>query len=153
MLEFVDNRLPEGEIPESWETEEEKKLSDRDLKSACFTLARSLFQGKSFRNNSINRDITVSRDGLGEWKTVTKSRDQALSMKILDVLLKNASYWREEPPKNADPNIAKIIYFRGRCKVNGTEYRAVITVKVYKTQNYHKYYHHYLDDPALAPGK
>ena len=29
----------------------------------------------------------------------------------------------------------------------------VITVKVYTSQNYHKYYHHYLDDYSLEPKK
>jgi hypothetical protein len=153
MLIFVENQLQKERRSAIWETGDEKKLSDRDLKAACFMFARSHFQGKFFRNNSVNRNITVSRDGLGEWKTVTKSRDQSLSIKIVDALLENADYWKEEPPKNADPNIAKIMYLRGQCKVNGTKYTAVITVKVYKAQNYCKYYHHYLDDPVLVPEK
>jgi hypothetical protein len=70
-------------IPEIWETEEEKKLSVRELKKLNFAWALRNLRGKSFANKSINEVIAVSRDGLGEWKTVTKSRDQALSIKIL----------------------------------------------------------------------
>ena len=80
------------------------------------------------------------------WKTVTKSYEQALSIKILDDLLKKAVFWKEEPPKKVDPNIAKIVYLKQHCRINGNDYLAIITVKVYNSQGYHKYYHHYLDD-------
>jgi hypothetical protein len=153
MLVFVENRLQEAQIPEIWESEEDKELPDRELKVVCFAFARNNFQGKSFKNRSINQDITVSRDGLGEWKTVTKSREQALSIKILDLLLENGTFLKEEKPKNADPNIEKVVYLRQRCRINDTEYQAVITVKVYRQDQYHKYYHHYLDDMEINPIK
>jgi hypothetical protein len=130
-LPFVENHLPDHVIPEISETEEEKKLSDRELKAACFNFAHQHFQGKTFRNESINQGITVSRDGLGEWKTVTKSRDQALSIKILDSLLENGIFWKEEEPKNGGPDIKKVFYFKQRCKINDTKYQAILTVKVY----------------------
>jgi len=104
MLMFVENQLQETQIPEIWETEEEKKLSDRNLKNKCFDFARQHFQGKKFKNKSIQKDIAVSRDGLSEWKTVTKSRDQAISIKILDSLMKSGTFWKEEPSKHHDPN-------------------------------------------------
>jgi len=43
----------------------------RDLKNLNFAWALKYFRGKSFINFSINKAITISRDGLGEWKTVT----------------------------------------------------------------------------------
>jgi hypothetical protein len=153
MLIFVEKESAEAQIPEIWETEEEKKLSARELKSLNFAWALRNLRGRSFANKSINETITVSRDGLGEWKTVTKSKDQALSIRILDQLLENAAFWKKEPPKNRDPNIEKVIYLREDCKVNGTMYTAIITVKAYKAQNQHKYYHHYLDDFVLDPKK
>jgi len=146
--------MRETDIPEIWETEEEKKLSARELKKNNFFWALKHLRGHSFTNRSINEAITVSRDGLGEWKTVTKSRDQTVSIKILDKLLECALFWKEETPKNCDPNIEKIIYFRQECGINGNMYIAVITVKVYKSpKNYHKYYHHYLNDFVLEPEK
>jgi len=92
MLRFVENKLEESSLPEIWETEEEKQLSDQELKNRNFKWAL---------NN----------------------------------------------------NIEKVIYFRQHCRINGNNYTAVITVKVYASQNYHKYYHHYLDDFLLEPGK
>ena len=153
MLIFVENRLHEAEIPEIWETEEEKALSVRELKSLHFAWALRYLRGKSFINKSINEAITVTRDGLGEWKTVTKSRDQAVSIKLLSILLESGTFWKEETPKNRDPNIEKVIYFKQSCKINGNLYVAVITVKAYRSQNYRKYYHHYLDDFLVEPKK
>jgi hypothetical protein len=138
-------------IPLIGETEDEKVLSVKELKDVCFTWALQHLRGKYFLNKSINKAIMVSRDGLGEWKTVTKSRDQAISIKTLGELLENATLWKEELPKNQDPNIEKVIYFRQDCKANNNMYTVIITVKVYVSQNYHKYYHHYLDDFTLDP--
>ena len=133
------------------ETEEEKELSVRELKKQNFAWALRYFRGKSFVNKSINEAITVTRDGLGEWKTTTKSRDQAISVRLLGILLEVAGFWKESPHIPPDPNIEKVLYFRQHCKINGKNYTAVITVKVYKAQNRRKYYHHYLDDFSVEP--
>ena len=149
----MENTLNEAQIPDIWETEEDKKLSPRELRDSNFQWALKNFRGKNFINKSINQGISVSRDGLGEWKTVTKSREQALSVRILDILLENGTFWKEEPLKYPDPNIEKVIYFRQHCRINGKDYTAIITVKVYKAQGRHKYYHHFLDDFLLEPEK
>ena len=153
MLVFVEDRLNEGQIPEIGETDEEKNLTDQELKKKNFKWALDNIQGESFFNNSIKQSISISRDGLGEWKSTTKSREQALSIRILDVLLKVAVYWKQKPHVPPDPNIEKVLYFKQHCKVNGKDYTAVITVKVYKSQGRHKYYHHYLDDFLLDTEK
>jgi hypothetical protein len=72
-----------------------------------------------------------------------------LSIGLLGDLLKEADYWKEKPHIPPDPNIEKVIYFKQHCKVNGKDYTAIITVKVYKAHGRHKYYHHYLDDFLL----
>jgi len=153
MLVFVENRLCEAQIPEIRETEEDKKLSDQELKKRNFKWALNNISGKNFFNTSIKQGIHVSRDGLSEWKNATKSRDQALSVRLLGVLLEVADYWKEGPHIPPDPNIEKVIYFRQGCKINDNMYTAVITVKAYKSQNYRKYYHHYLDDFLVEPKK
>jgi len=143
----------EARIPEIWETEEDKKFSDRDIKEKNFGWALGNLRGKAFFNKSIQQSVNVSRDGLSEWKNATKSRDQALSVKLLGVLLEVAGFWKEGPHIPPDPNIEKVVYFRQHCKINGKDYTAIITVKVYKSQGRHKYYHHYLDDFSVEPKK
>ena len=145
--------LSEAHIPEIGETEEERQYLDRELKNINFSWALQNLRGKTFLNKSIQKCIRISRDGLGEWKSATKSRDQILSIKILGNLLEIAGYWKEGPHLPPDPNIEKVVYFRQPCRINGHNYTAIITVKVYKSQNDHKYYHHYLDDFILEPPK
>ena len=149
MLVFVETALNEAEIPEMWENEGDKRCSVSELKKIYFAWALDRFRGKKFSNKSIHKAISVSRDGLGEWKTNTKSREQAISIKLLDVFLTNGQFWKEEADKNRDPNVEKVVYLRQPCTINGNEYTAILTIKVYKHDNYHKYYHHYLDGVTL----
>ena len=140
------NSFDENQIPEIFETEDDKKLSNKDLKAKYFKWALNNIRGKSFNNKSIMQVINIARDGLSEWKTTTKSREQTLSIKLLAILLEIAKYWKEKPHIPPDPNIEKVVYFRQHCRVNGKDHTAIITVKVYKAEHRHKYYHHYLDD-------
>jgi hypothetical protein len=132
------------------ETDSEKMLSDQELKKTCFDYARNTFQGKKFTNKETGREIIVSKDGIGEWKTKTKSREQTLSIKILDRLLENALHTHDTTDKQNRKNIDKISYFSSNCKVNGKEYNAVITVRNIKNYG-DKYYHHYLEDIKIEP--
>ena len=132
--------------PEIWETEEEKALTVKELKNIYFTWALNNLRGKSFKNLSINNEISISRNGLSEWKSKTKSKEQVISIKILDKLLENAVLINKKPHKPINLNISEVLYFNQNCKVNGKTYTAIITVKVYKSKNQYKYYHHYLDD-------
>ena len=108
MLIFVEEKFYEAQTLEIWETEEEKNLSIHDLKNRLFEWALSKFRGKDFYNKSINQKIHVSRAGLGKWKTETKSHDQAASIKILDSILKEASYWKEAPALSARSRYHKV---------------------------------------------
>jgi hypothetical protein len=101
-------------------------------------------------NKETSREVIVSKDGLGEWKTKTKSRDQTLSIKILNSLLENAAFSHSEPDKLNRKNIKGISYFDCKCNINGQDYNAIITIRDIKNYGY-KYYHHYLDDIKIEP--
>jgi hypothetical protein len=132
------------------ETDTEQGLNEFDLKRACYDYARAAFQGKKFLNKETGREIVVSKDGLGEWKTKSKSRDQILSIKILGQLLENADHNHDAQDKGGRKNIETISYFTKNCKINDKEYNAIITIR--KIKNYgDKYYHHYLQDTKIEP--
>jgi len=136
--------------PRIAETEHEKSLSVHDLKRECFEYARKNFQGKKFTNKASGREIIVSKDGLGEWKSKSKSREQILSVKILDKFLENCIFDHDANDKSDRKNIEKILYFHNSCVINDREYIAVITIK--RIKNYgDKYYHHYLEDIKFEP--
>jgi hypothetical protein len=132
------------------ETPAEMELSDFALKDACMVFARTCFQGKTFTNKETGRRIIVSSDGLGEWKSKTKSREQILSIKILDKLLENALFDHDASDKLKRPEIEGFSYFKTPCDINGQRYLAIISIK--RVKNYgDKYYHHYLDTLEIAP--
>ncbi|MDR0475414.1 MAG: hypothetical protein LBH43_17295 [Treponema sp.] len=132
------------------ETEHEKCLSIYDLKKECFGYAREHFQGKTFTNKDTGREIIVSKDGLGEWKSKSKTHDQILSIKILDKLLENGIFDHDMEDKKDRKNIEKISYFHSSCMIGNNRYNAVITIR--KIKNYgDKYYHHYLEDIKIEP--
>ena len=139
------------QLPEIRETDEEKKLTIGELKKINFLWALNNLRGKSFFNKSTNREISISRDGLGEWKTKTKSKEQVISIKILGQLLENAVLKNRKQHIPVDSNIIEVLYFWQDCKVNDKMYTAVITVKAIKLEKRYKYYHHFLDDYKLNP--
>ena len=125
------------------ETDHEKTLSTHDLKRDCYIYAREHFQGKMFTNITTGQNIIISKDGLGEWKSKTKSREQILSVKILGTLLENAIFDHDAKDNQSRKNIEKISYYHSACEINNKKYNAVITIR--KIKNYgEKYYHHYL---------
>ena len=133
----------EGKIAIVVETDEEKQLSNRELKTECFLYARGRFQGKSYKNTDTGREILVSRDGLDEWYNKTKSRDQALSIKNLDKLLENGKKidWLEDNYQRR--NVEGFVYLSAACCINGNQYDAIISIKQTKN-NKDKFYHYYL---------
>jgi hypothetical protein len=140
----------DGDTAAVRETEEERQLSGVELKRDCLTYARQHFQGKFFTNKATGREIKVSGEGLGEWKMKSKTREQVLSIKILDKLLENAAFDHDAPDEKGRPNVEFFSYFTQPCIVNGISYMAVITIK--KTKPYgDKYYHHYLEAIKIKP--
>jgi hypothetical protein len=132
------------------ETGIERELSNDELRKECLIYAREHFQGKVFTNKGTGRGIKVSGEGLGEWKMKSKTREQMLSIKILDKLLENATFDHDAPDEKGRLNIENFSYFTQRCVVNGTPFTAIITIK--RTKLYgDKYYHHYLDDIKIEP--
>ena len=132
------------------EADHEKRLTDRELKRKCFMYAREKFQGRFFKNTDTGRDILVSRDGLDEWYNKTKSRDQALSIKILDNLLENGRVIDQSGDNYKRQYVEGFIYLSASCTVNETDYSAVITVKQTK-DNPDKFYHYYLQNIKIEP--
>ena len=75
------------------------------FKTSCFAYAKEHFQGKSFLNGKRKVLIKVSRTGLNEWFSKTKTYEQAESIKYLDEMLKKAVYnhlAKNEHPKRGD---------------------------------------------------
>jgi hypothetical protein len=132
------------------ETDAEKNLTDYELKRACFNYARARFQGKKYLNGDAGREILVSRDGLDEWYSKTKSREQALSIKILDDLLASSKLSKSDTDRKGRNDVQSMNHFSRNCMVNGKMYEAGITIRTTREHG-DKYYHHYLADIEIEP--
>ena len=132
------------------ETDDERCLSIDELRRKCLIYAQQNFQGKSFTNKDTDRIIQVSHQGLGEWKMKSKTREQILSIKILDKLIENSIFDHETPDEKGRLDIEAFSYFKILCVINGNQFQAIITVKCSKPYG-DKYYHHYLENIKIEP--
>jgi len=132
------------------ETDHEKTLSDRDLKKECFMYARERFQGKIFRNTDADRDILVSRDGLNKWSYTTKSREQSISIKKLDTILRECKKIGSDVDRKNRYSVDSFTYYTHGMEINGKPYKITILTKETNQTN-SKYYYHYLEDIKIEP--
>jgi hypothetical protein len=124
----VENKL-EAEIPEIWETDEEKPLSIGQLKYRYLQIARQKFQGKVFTNKDTQSPIRVSRDGIMEWWRKSRKREHIISVQALDFFLENGIFIGESPDYKNRPEIEGASQFESACKVNGKSFRVIITIR------------------------
>jgi hypothetical protein len=132
------------------ETDYEKALTDRELKKECFLYARGNFQGKIFKNADTGRNILVSRDGLDKWNNATKSREQSISIKKLDIILENSRKIDSESDRKNRHTVDGYTYFSSNMNINGKPYKVVLLTRETHGKN-SKYYYHYLEDIKIEP--
>jgi len=139
---------PEGQISIN-ETDNEKKLSDKELKKVCLQYAKENFQGHKFPNKNTGNDISVSRDGLDEFESKTKSREQSISIKKLDELLQRSRKITEKADAEKRRDIKGFTYYECPIEVNSMHYNANVTTRETtgeKGKINSKYYGHHLKD-------
>ena len=131
----MENNLNEIKIPEIWETEEDKKLSDGDLKKKYLDIARDKF----IRNPPIvvlNRDknwqIELSRRVISEWRIKSRTRERILSIQLLDTMIEGARFINSKKDAKNTPGIECVLYLENKCCINGKLFNINITVKKQK---------------------
>ena len=131
MLVLVENEneMEETQVPEIWETEEEKSLSIGQLKYNYLQVAKQKFQGKVFTNKDTQKPIRVSRDGIMEWWRKSRKREHIISVQLLDFFLENGILIGESPDYKNRPEIEGASFYQCACKVNGESFRVVITIR------------------------
>ena len=141
-LLLMAKQLNEAQIPEIWETDEERKLSDREIKKSNKKYAQETFQGKKYINKEDNKEISVARKGLDKWDNITKSREQSLSIKRLNELLENCKKERFEPDDKNRRSVKGFTYYKQLIKVN--EQLFVANLAIMDTDAGSSYYYHFL---------
>ena len=124
----------------------------RAYKLQCLAYAKTNFQGKSFFNADKRIWIAVSRTGLDEWFSKTKTLAQAESIIYLGDMLEKSVYThtaKNDHLKKGD-ECSTFDYFSYRLEIGKARYESILTIK--KVQGRGAiYYHHYLDDIKIKP--
>ena len=123
------NVQEETQIPEIWETEEDKLYTIGQLKYRYRQIAKRNFQGKVYINKDKNWPIRVSSDGIMEWWRKSRKREHIISVKLLDYFLENGFFIEEKPDYKNRPEIESASLFESACKVNGKSYRVFLTIR------------------------
>jgi hypothetical protein len=134
----METALKDAQIPEIWETEEDKKLSDGNLKHKYFIYARDRFIHNPpvvILNKDKNCPIELSRRVISEWRIKSRTRERILSIQLLDTMIEGAKFLKTVKDTKNTHGIDSVSYFENRCYINGNLYKINITVKKQKTLN------------------
>ena len=111
-----------AQLPEIWETEEDKLLTIGQLKYRYRQIAKHKFQGKVFTNRDKNIQIKVSADGIMEWWRKSRKREHIISVQALDFFLENGVFVEENLDYLERRKIESASQFKSICKINGKRY-------------------------------
>jgi hypothetical protein len=141
----METALKEAQIPEIWETEEDKKLSTFDLKTKYKIYLQNHFQGKQYFNKDMGVWISVSSDCVRQWVKKSRTREKIILIQVLDFLLENSQY--EGPPIPDRKNRAEIEHykhFHQSAFIHGNKYNVILKV-VKPVNKRHKIYYYSLE--------
>ena len=145
MLILMENPLAACQIPEIWETEEDKRLSSFDLKTKYRKYSQKHFQGRKYLNKDTDIQISVSSDGIRQWVTKSRTREKIIVIQVLDFLLENSKYEGQPIPDRKDrAEIEHYKHFHQQVVINGKKCNVIM--KVVKPVNQpHKFYYFSLE--------
>jgi len=131
----------ETQIPEIWETEEDKKLSTFDLKTKYKVYLQTHFQGRQYLNKDTGIYISVSSDSVRQWVTKSRSREKIILIQVLDFLLENGKYEGQPIPDRKDrAEIEHFKYLHHPVIINEAKHNVIL--KIIKPVNQpHKFYY------------
>lgn len=140
--------------------DEKNKKEFSLLKKECLQYAIDHFLGNKYPNSSSGElvEIEVSKKGLNDWFSKTKTKDQAKSIKKLDSLLLSAKYTHSAPLYHGtNTDTGSYDYYESKFTIEDREYMAIFSIKsmtegkgeiARKRKIYH---HHYLDTIKIKP--
>ena len=116
------------QVPEIWETEEDKKLSIDGLRRFYKGYALKNFRHNPYINKNTGWKIRVSAQGIGEIRKFRK-REHIILVRILDTMLENSLFFDTVPDEKNTPGIENVSYFDYNCKINGKAFSVRLILK------------------------
>jgi len=127
-----------AQIPEIWETKEDKRLSIGDLKKKYLDIAKNKFIQNPpvvILNKENNWHIELSRKVISEWRMKTRTRERILSIQLLDTMIEGARFLNSIKDNKNTPGIECVLYLENKCYINGKLFNINITVKKQKSKD------------------
>jgi hypothetical protein len=128
----MEMRPQEAQIPEIWETEEEKTLSLIELKKKYIDIARRRFirnPSATILNKEKNWLIALSNRVISEWRIKSRTRERILAIQLLDTMIEGAKFLNTVEDTKSTRGIENVSYFENQCKINGKLFNINITIK------------------------
>ena len=144
-------RPVKSQIPEIWETEEEKGLSSIALKKKYIAFARHNFISnppKMVLNNATGWSIEISNRVINEWWGKSRTRERILAIQLLEVMLEGAKFIETVKDNKETPGIENVSYFSNFCMINGKPFDIKITIKKMSDNN-RRYVYYYAATNAV----
>jgi len=124
----METNLHEEQIPEIWETDEEKKLTIDGLRRFYKEYARKNFRQHPYINKDTGWKIRISDQGIGEIRKFRK-REHIIMVRVLDIMLEDSIFFDTVPDNKNRPGIESVSYLEYICRVNGKLYSVRLIIK------------------------
>jgi len=143
MLVFVEERPETMQIPEIWETVNDKVLSIKRLKKKYTEYVRSHFIKNPpmvIINNNTKWKIEITTRVVKEWWRKSRTRPRIISIQVLDRMIETADLMQTEKDRYDTPGIKTVSEFENRCMIEGELYAIRIAVKQQANRRFVYYY-------------
>jgi len=120
------------QVPEIWETEEDKLLSVNKLKERNVEYARTHFIKTPHlvvENQETKLKIGITGQVIKEWRQKSRTRPRIMAIRLLDVMIKTATLVKTESDNKQTPDIESVSEFENWCMIEGNLYKIRIVVK------------------------
>jgi hypothetical protein len=138
----VEKRQEETQIPEIWETEDDRLLSVNKLKKKCIEYARSRFIKTPHlivENETTKWKIEITTHIIKEWRQKSRTRNRIIAIRLLDDMIKSAVLVKTEKDNKQTRDIESVSEFENWCMIEGKLYKIRIIVKK-QPERYFVYY-------------
>ena len=139
----MEKHLHEAQIPEIWETEEDKKLGVKQLKSKYTEYAYKNFIKETplvLLNCNTKWKIEVTTRVVKEWWKKSRTRPRIIAIQLLDTMIETALLVNTEKDLKNTPGIESVSEFENHCRIDGKDYKIRIIVKKQPNRHFAYYY-------------
>jgi len=139
----METRLHEAQIPEIWETDDDKRLDIKELKEKYTKYAHDYFIKDPplvLINKNTKWNIEVTTRVIKEWWKKSRTRSRIIAIQLLDVMIETSRLVKTEKDTKNTRGIENVSDFENNCKIDGKPYKVHIIVKKQPDRRFVYYY-------------